>query len=135
MKRAYLLVAFLLVAGCAPIRDFPKYDQVLVYDKAFDYTFLRTLEAVNMIPGWTIQETDKEKGLIVLRNVQYGSLFDKDKNVARLQVRRLDRKKTSVSLDPSSQRLQQAGELLRRVDDVMTLSAMMKGEQRAQLIQ
>ncbi|MBI4368243.1 MAG: hypothetical protein HY588_02505 [Candidatus Omnitrophica bacterium] len=139
-KQAYLTVAFgLLVlttglAGCASLKDFPQYDQELIYDRPYDYTYLRTLEALNTLPGWNLEETDKVKGLIVLRNTQYGHLFDQDKWVARFQVKSLGRKQTSVSLEPASQRLEQGGELLKRIDDMMKLTAGTKGEKLSALV-
>ena len=128
---SFLLVLSILafISGCASsVKDYPAYDQVLLYDKAYDYTYLKVLEALNTFREWAIEETDKEKGLIVLRNTQYGHLFDHDKWVARFNVKRLGRKKTSVSLDPSTQRIEQGGELLRRIDQVMLMAASTKGE-------
>ncbi len=124
-----------LMAGCASsLKDFPVYDQVLIYDRPYDYTYLKTLEALNTMPGWTFEETDKVKGLIVLRNTQYGHLFDRDKWVARFIVKSIARKQTSVALEPSSQRISQGGELLRRIDHVMAASSIIKGEKQAQLV-
>lgn len=128
------LISLSFLSACSSVQEFPRYDQVLVYDKAYDYTFLRTLEALNTFPDWTVEETDKEKGLIVLRNVEYGHMFDRDKWVARFHVKRLDRKKTSVELEPESQQIEQAGELLRRIDQVMKMVSAAKGEERAQLL-
>jgi uncharacterized lipoprotein len=135
MKRFHSLVlGFIFLAfisGCAAIKEYPKYDQVLTYDKPFDFTFLRTLEALNTVAGWTLEETDKNKGVIVLRNVEYGSLFDRDKWLVRFNVVSLGRKKTSVSIDPSYQRNSMGGELLERIDQIMKMSASLKGEERA----
>ena len=116
------------------MKDFPKYDQVLVYDRPYDYTYLRTLEALNTFPGWVLEETDKVKGLIVLRNTQYGNLFDRDKWIARFRVKSLGRKKTSVELEPSSQQLTDGGKLLDRIDQMMAMTQKVQGEQRAQLV-
>ena len=105
----------------------PVYDRVLVYDRPYDYTFLKTIEALNTFPEWVLEETDKNKGLIVVRNTQYGHLFDKDKWVARFNIRRLDKRKTSVSLDLSSQHVEQGGEFLNRIDEVVNISSSMEG--------
>lgn len=128
------LLMLSLGSGCSTFRDYPKYDQVLVYDRAYDYTFLRTMEALNTVKGWSLEETDKEKGLIVIRNTEYGNLFDRDKWIARFIVKRLERKKTSVSLDPATQRVSEGGTLLKRIDHVMTLAGSVQGEQRSQLL-
>ena len=105
--------------ACASIKNYPRYDRVLVYDKPFDFTYLKTLEALNTFPDWVLQETDKEKGLIVLQNTQYSHIFDKDKATACFNVKRLSRKQTSVALDPTTQQIEQGGSLLERIDQMM----------------
>ena len=122
-----ILITSVFASGCSSLKDYPRYDQVLVYDRPFDYTYLKTLEALNTFPDWVLEETDKNKGLIVIRNTQYGHLFDRDKWVARFNIRRLDKRKTSVSLDPSSQRLEKGGELLNRIDEVVNISSNIEG--------
>ncbi len=136
MKRSHSLFIFgfiflSLVSGCATAKEYPKYDQVLVYDKPFDYTFLKTLEALNTFSGWTLEETDKNKGVIILRNTEYSSLFDHDKWLVRFNVVSLGRKKTSVSIDPDSQRNAMGGDLLKRIDEIMRMSSSLKGEERS----
>ena len=56
----FIVITFL--ASCSSLKDFPAYDQVLIYDRPYDYTFLRTIEALNTFRDWTIEETDKNKG-------------------------------------------------------------------------
>ena len=138
MKRSRVAILSLCLVislmGCSfkgQLSEVPAYDQVLVYDRPYDYTFLKTIEALNTFPEWVLEETDKNKGLIVIRNTQYGHLFDKDKWVARFNIRRLDKRKTSVSLDPSTQRIQQGGELLKRIDEVVNISSNIEGIQSA----
>ena len=123
-----------LFNSCSSLKDFPAYDQVLIYDRPYDYTFLKTIEALNTFPDWTLEETDKNKGLIVLRSVNYGHITDRDKWEARFIVKSLGRKQTSVALEPVSQRLAQGGELLKRIDRVMAMSAVLKGEKQAQAV-
>ena len=139
MKKDYFLVvlSFIFLAflnGCSSLKDFPAYDQVLVYDRPYDYTFLKTFEALNTFHDWTIEETDKNKGLIAMRNTQYGHIFDRDKLVARFIVKSLGRRQTSVALEPSSQHLVQGGDLLKRIDQVMATAMTVKGEKQAQLV-
>ena len=139
MKRQFSLVilTFLVVRlfnSCSSLRDFPAYDQVLIYDRPYDYTYLKTMEALNTFPNWVLEETDKNKGLIVLRNVNYGHITDRDKWEARFIVKSLGRKQTSVALEPTSQRLVQGGELLKRIDQVMAMSTVLKGEKQAQAV-
>lgn len=132
MKRiqTLFLFAFLIsvLGGCAATKDVPKYDQVLVYDEPFDYTFLKTMEALNTIKGWTLEETDKTKGVIILRNTEYGHIFDHDKWIVRFNLVSLGRKKTSISIDPASQHNVKGGELLDRIDEIMKLSTASKGK-------
>src|SRR3989338_5593982 len=84
-------LAFAFTTGCAfltsPVSEPPRYDQVLVYDRPYDYTYLKTVEALDKFPNWILEETEKETGLLVLRNTQFGHLFDRDKEVARFRVR------------------------------------------------
>ena len=140
MRKQFLVISVGLIflanfAGCAAFKrdilhheqDVVVHDRVLVYDRPYDYTFLKTIEALNTFPEWVLEETDKNKGLIVLRNTQYGHLFDRDKWVARFTIKRLDKRKTSVSLEPSSQRLEKGGEFLDRIDEVVNISSSMEG--------
>ncbi len=124
-----ILVAF--ISSCASVKEYPKYDQVLVYNKPFDLTFLRTLEALNSFPGWALEETDKTKGVIILRNTEYGNLFDRDKWVVKFNVVSLGRKKTSVAIDSESQRNVKGGDLLKRIDDFMKMSSSLKEEEKS----
>ena len=133
-KLHFTLLGFVILAnisGCSSLKDYPRYDQVLIYNQPYDYTFLRTLEALNSVPGWVIEETDEVKGVIVLRNTQYGNLFDRDKWLARFQLTRMGRRQTSVALDPSSQRIAKGGNLLKRIDDMMVMTSRVKGEKLA----
>ena len=139
MKKQFYPVAFsfiLLVVlnGCSSLRDFPAYDQVLTYNRPYDFTFLKTMEALNTFPDWILEETDKNKGLIVLRNINYGNVTDRDKWEARFIVKSLGRNQTSVALEPDSQHSVQGGELLKRIDQVMAMSTVLKGEKQAQAI-
>ena len=133
MKRFNSLLALgliVLLSSCASsLKEYPKFDQVLIYEKPYDLTFLRTLEALNTVAGWTLEETDKGKGMIMLRNTEYGNLFDRDKWLVRFNVVSLGRKKTSVSIDPSSQSNAMGGELLKRVDQIMKLTDAVKTQE------
>lgn len=144
MKKQFLVIFFglIFVTGFSSCSAFKKhilrheqeaavYDRVLVYDRPYDYTFLKTIEALNTFPEWVLEETDKNKGLIVIRNTQYGHLFDRDKWVARFNIRRLDKRKTSVALEPASQRIEKGGELLDRIDEVINISSNIEGRTTA----
>ena len=68
--RKYLgagLFILMVVTGCSwsgKSIEAPRYDRVLVYERPYDYTYLRTLEALNTFPDWVLQDTDKEKRFI-----------------------------------------------------------------------
>ncbi len=133
LKVLSVFFSLILVLGCTSSKkDFPIYDQVLIYDHPYDYTYLRTLEALNSFPEWTLEETDKVKGIIIIRNTQYGHLFDRDKWVVRFNVESLGRSKTSVAIDFSSQRNEKGGELLNRIDEIMRSTT--KGEAHASVV-
>ena len=116
-------------AGCAflsqsPLSDSPRYDQVLTYNRPYDYTYMKTLEALDTFPNWILEEMEKETGLIVLRNTQYSHLFDRDKEMARFRVRKVGRNRTSIALEPDSYHLREGGEFLNRIDLTMAAAAM-----------
>ena len=94
-----LLFVFVL-AGCVSSPIGPTHDEVLVYDKPFDYTYLKVLEAINSTPGWSLYDTDKEAGVISAWNETYDTLLDDDMRRATFQIRRLGRRETSVQLTP-----------------------------------
>jgi hypothetical protein len=140
MKKQFLILliglAFLTgFVGCSAFKkhilrheqEVAIHDRVLVYERPYDYTFLKTIEALNTFPEWVLEETDKNKGLIVLRNTEYGHLFDREKWVVRFNIRRLDKRKTSVSLESDSQRAEKGGEFLDRIDEVVNISSNMEG--------
>jgi hypothetical protein len=111
--------------------DLPVHDKVLTYDLPYDYVYLRTLEAVNTMSNWMIEQTDKEGGFIALRNTQYGHLFDLDKQTLEFEVRRLARKQTSVRIAPSFQKVKEGGEFLDRIENFISQRAASRLQQEA----
>ena len=110
------LMAALVLMGCAhhnPI--LPVHDEVLVYPLAYDLTYLRTLDALMTVPGWDLETTDKEKGLIRVRNVEYSRVNDADKRLATFLLKRLNGRETSVELERDSQQVLGAGTLIKAV--------------------
>jgi hypothetical protein len=111
MRKFVLAVAVLVLgslgAGCALNKPelLPANDQVLIYPLPFDLAYLRVLEALESVDGWELQETEKEKGLITIRNLDFKSMDDADRRIARFVLKRLSRDKTSVQLAPESQRV------------------------------
>jgi MFS superfamily sulfate permease-like transporter len=105
-KFVLILVLGLSLAGCNTVGDvLPPNDEVLVYKLPYDLTYLRTMDALNAIENWELEETDKERGVITVRDTNYSRLDDSDKRVIAFVVKRVDRETTSVSIDPKSQKV------------------------------
>lgn len=102
------------LAGCSGKSKslLPVHDEVLAYALPLDLTYLRTVEAVNAHPDWEVDYTDKEKGLIVLRNMRYSSFADADLRTAVLVLKRVGPRETSVQFDPKSQAVRGGDEIL-----------------------
>lgn len=98
--------------GCAHKSIFPLHDEVLVYPLPFDLAFLRTLEAIQEHKDWDLDWTDKEMGIISIRNMRYSSFADADRRQAFLVVKRLNAKETSIQFDPKSQSVVGGDEIL-----------------------
>ena len=126
MKSKYLsgvyLLAVFLAAGCAnapkylPIEQIPasNYEEIHV-DKPYDFVYLNTFDAVNVLPNWAPDKTLKDDGLIRLQNSQFSRLDDADNRVINLHIRRDGAKQTSVFLDPESRRVIGADEVLKAI--------------------
>jgi len=83
---------------------FPSRDEVLIFNKAFDYTYLRVLDAILNTGDWTLYETDKREGMIKAVNQKWFDPFGPmDQRIATFRLRRLERNRTAVELDPDSQ--------------------------------
>ncbi|HOG24438.1 MAG: hypothetical protein BWY44_01129 [Candidatus Omnitrophica bacterium ADurb.Bin292] len=108
-------------SGCATVEKMlPFHDEVLVYELPLDLTYLRTTEAMETLPGWVIESTDKEKGVIAARNVEYSRLDDSDTRTVTVLVKRVDRTHTSVTLAPESQRSLSGGDMLKAIDTMLS---------------
>ena len=116
----FLIVA--VAAGCASTKDkiLPVHDEVLVYNLPFDLTYLRTMEAVENVHGWELEETEKEKGIIRVRNIDFGSFEDADIRTATLFIRRMNRNQTSIALADYSQRVKDGNILLERISQYLS---------------
>lgn len=124
IKAIKTVLTFFLVlslAGCATTKKvLPLHDEVLVYALPYDLTYLRTFEALDMQAGWLIDNTDKEKGMINIRNIDYARLDDSDKRKLSFLVKRVDRSHTSVQLAEDSQRTLCGGDLLKAVGEKLS---------------
>jgi hypothetical protein len=116
-----LLSALLVMGGCATGEKLlPKIDEVLIYPLPFDLTYLRTVEALEQHPDWELEETEKEKGVITVRNTAYGQFGDADKRHIVFDLRRISGEKTSVSIAPRYQQVLGGGELLKLIAKYLT---------------
>lgn len=113
-----LILSFTLL-GCRSMKDDlkPIHDEIFIFELPFDLTYLRTLEALENVDGWELSDTEKEKGIIRVRNVAYSRLDDADKRIATIVIKRLKRKQTSVALAEPSQRVRGGDELLRQINE------------------
>ena len=105
-KFALILVLGLGLMGCNTVGEvLPPNDEVLVYKLPYDLTYLRTMEALNSVGTWQLEETDKERGMISVRDTNYSRLDDSDLRVITFVIKRVDQETTSVSIEPESQKV------------------------------
>ena len=115
-QMAFILMLGLALTGCNTVgKVLPANDEVLVYKLPYDLTYLRTMEALDATGHWQLEETDKEKGLITVRDTNYSSLDDSDRRVITFLIKRVDVGITSVSIDPDTQKVYGGKELLAAV--------------------
>jgi len=113
---SFILTFALGLAACNTVGEvLPPNDQVLVYKLPYDLTYLRTMEALDSVGTWELEETDKERGLITVRDTNYSRLDDSDLRTVTFLVKRMDRETTSVSIDPDSQKVYGGKKLLEAV--------------------
>ncbi len=98
----------------------PVHDEVLTYPLPLDLVYLRTLDAIQAHPEWELDVTDKEKGIIKLRNMRYSSFADADLRTATLLVKRIGSAETTVQLAPESQAVVGAEEILKLVSEYLS---------------
>ena len=98
----------------------PKNDDVLIYDLPFDLTFLKTLEAVQMLRDWNLESTQKERGIIQVLNTDYLTLSQADERHITFIVKRINRTKTSVEIAPDDQAVLGGKELLEKISEVLS---------------
>lgn len=95
-------------------------DQVLTYKLAYDQTYLKTLEALNSQADWQLDATDKEKGIISVRNVNYSRLDDSDLRSISFIVKRVDIGTTSVNILPDTQHVYGGQQLLKVIGEALS---------------
>ena len=113
---AFVFILSLGFAGCNTVgKVLPPNDEMLVYKLPYDLTYLRTMEALDSTGHWQLEETDKEKGIISVRDTNYTRLDDSDLRAITFLVKRVDRGTTSVSIDPKNQKVAGGAELMKAV--------------------
>ncbi len=119
-KFVLILILGLSLAGCNTVgKVLPPNDEVLVYKLPYDLTYLRTMEALNSVGTWELEETDKEKGTLSVRDTNYSRLDDSDLRVITFVVKRVDRGTTSVSIDPKNQKVFGGKKLLEAIGEAL----------------
>ena len=119
--KAKILTCFFAVAlfaGCVH-QPLVKHDQTLLYNRPFDYTYDEVIDAASSVHPWQLASTTRSMGEIVLLNEQYWDTLDTDKRTARILVKRVSRRQTSVQLAPESQNVIGVGEILKKIDQVL----------------
>ncbi|MBI4550121.1 MAG: hypothetical protein HY714_04270 [Candidatus Omnitrophica bacterium] len=109
-----LLAAIFLAAGCVH-SPLVKNDEVLIFNRAFDYTYDGVLRAIDTAAPWGLSHTDKQNGVIVAFNQDYWDTLDADKRTAVIQIKTIARKETSVQLAPESQHVIGGADLLKAI--------------------
>lgn len=119
MKRTMVLLVFLAMCclggtGCKTSSSslLPVHDEILIFPVTMDLAYLRTMEAIQAHPDWELDYTDKEKGLINIKNMRYSSFSDADLRSATLVLKREGPKKTSVQFAKRSQSIRGGEEIL-----------------------
>ena len=124
MRLKLIPVIFLTVfafAGCAHHQKplLPVHDEVLIYDVPYDLAYLRTLDALANVPDWDMETTEKEKGMIRMRNINYSGLTDSDQRTVTFLLKRVDNNRTSLELEKESQQAIGAPMLLKMISAML----------------
>lgn len=125
MKTIYKIMFVFIIAfalfGCNTTgKLLPPNDETLVYKLPYDLTFLRTMEALNAQPFWQLEKTEKEKGIIIARDMNYSRLDDSDLRVITFMVKRVDKETTSVAIDSESQHVYGGDKLLKAIGEYLS---------------
>lgn len=111
-----LMIAAVFSAGCAGKKPLlPAHDEVLVYKLPYDLTYLRIIDALQTVPDWDLEMTDKENGWIRVRNINYSQFNDADKRLVTVMIKRLAAGQTSVEIRKEDQQVLGGGDLLKAI--------------------
>lgn len=120
----FLPVFLFMAAGCQHSIQksivYPANDEILRYPLPYDLTFLRVLEAVSSIPGWDIEITEKEKGTITIRNLDWTALDDSDRRTLTFLVKNEGKNETTVEIAPESRHILGGADMLKKIQDYVS---------------
>lgn len=128
MRRHFWIYGFILLflslTGCvlssqSQKPDLPPNDKVLTYPLPMDLAFLRAMEALEKIPDWELEATEKEKGWIRIRNLNYSRFDDADKRLIMVLLKQEERNKVSIQIAPESQRVLGGDLVLKAIDELL----------------
>ena len=122
-KNIFIVVSILALTGCQSIQKspiYPAHDETLLYQLPYDLTYLRTLDALSNIHGWELDLTEKEKGIIRVRNLDWVRLDDSDTRMITFSIRRVSRTQTSIQIAPESQHTLGSGDLLKIINQYIS---------------
>lgn len=102
-------------SSCARDSILPVHDEVLTFSIPYDRAFLRTMEAVETHPHWDLEMTDKENGILRIRNYRYTSYADADQRIGTLEIKRLGPRKVSIAFDKDSRAVVGGDEVLKLI--------------------
>ncbi len=124
MKRSMAwLVTLVLLAGCGIFEKQPSIRyMVYTYEQPFDLVYLRAIETLDTNDDWAFSYTDKETGVIALRNMNYENWFGMDRQYVRFVVRHVSQTETSVEIDPSASQCKGTAcvQLLEKINTVLS---------------
>src|SRR5262245_61847746 len=117
--------AFLIVAaGCQHSVQksivYPANDEVLRYDLPYDLTYLRVLEAIDSLSGWQLDTTEKEKGAITIRNLDWVRLDDSDRRYMTFLVKNAGPRETTVEIAPESRHILGGADMLKKIQQYVS---------------
>lgn len=121
----YFLIAVLFaVSGCkSSIQKsivYPANDEILRYNLPYDLVYLRTLEAVGSMQGWELEITEKEKGTVAVRNLDWTRPDDSDRRILTFLIKRESRQVTTVEIAPSSRHILGGGAMLKKIQQYVS---------------
>ena len=113
------IVCFVGILTACVHQPLIKHDEVLIYNRAYDYVYDAVLRALDNADPWQLGTTDKGRGMIAAYNTRYWDSLDADKRTALILIKAVDRKRTSVELSPESQRVIGVGRVLKKIKRIL----------------